>query len=265
LVHGAIICNLPKLTTNELMNQRLMNLLICKNYDEMSRAAAGLVIQQVNSKPDSLICFPSGESPVGMFNCLIAAASEGRVDFSRCYFVGLDEWVGMGKDDEGSCTNFLYEHFFTHMQIKPDKMNFFDARADDLDAACKAMDDFIKLHGPLDMMLVGIGMNGHIGLNEPGTDFNLYSHHAPLTPVTISVGQKYFKQQTPLHEGITLGLKHLQKAKMPVLIASGAKKAEIIARAFEGEVSNKLPASIFQTLPSAHVILEEGAASGLVR
>ncbi len=240
-----------------------MTQLILKNYDEMSRAAADLIVEQVKGKPNSLICFPSGESPAGVFKCLIADAQAGKVDFSECYFVGLDEWVGMDKDDDGSCTNFLYAYFFTPMQIKPDKVKFFDAKAADLDAACKEMDDFIKLHGPLDIMLVGIGMNGHIGLNEPGTDFNLYAHHAPLAPTTKTVGQKYFKQQTTLTEGITLGLKHLQEAKMPMLIAAGSKKADIIAKALKGEVTNQLPASIFQTLPSAYVILDEGAAEGI--
>jgi len=230
----------------------------------MSRVVADLVIEQVKSKHNSVICFPSGESPAGMFKNLVTDAHEGKVDFSKCYFVGLDEWVGMGKDDEGSCTNFLYEHFFTPARIDPARIMLFDARAADLDASCKAMDDFIKLRGPLDMMLVGIGMNGHIGLNEPGTSFNLYSHHSPLAPLTVSVGQKYFKQQTPLHEGITLGLKYLREAKIPILIAAGARKADIVAKALQGEVTNQVPASIFQTLPQSCVILDEGAAQGLV-
>ncbi|MFI5137900.1 MAG: glucosamine-6-phosphate deaminase [Sphingobacteriales bacterium] len=240
-----------------------MNQLTFKNYDEMSRAAADMVVAQIKTKPGSLICFPSGESPAGMFKCLIADAKAGKADFSQCYFVGLDEWVGMGKDDDGSCTRFLYEHFFTPMQINPDHVRFFDAKAADLDAACRAMDDFVKLHGPLDIMIVGIGMNGHIGLNEPGTDFNLYAHYAPLAQVTVEVGQKYFKQQTALTRGITLGLKHLQEVKIPMLIAAGSKKASIIKQALEGEVTQQLPASIFQTLPSAYVILDEGAAEGL--
>jgi glucosamine-6-phosphate isomerase len=240
-----------------------MNKFICENYDEMSRVVADLVIEQVKSKHGSLICFPSGESPAGMFKHLVDDAHEGKVDFSKCYFVGLDEWVGMGKGDDGSCTSFLYEHFLTPARIDPARVMLFDARAEDLDASCKAMDDFIKLHGPLDIMLVGIGMNGHIGLNEPGTSFNLYSHHSPLAEITVSVGQKYFKQETPLHEGITLGLKYLREAKIPVLIASGAKKAEIIAKALQGEVSNNVPASIFQTLPASSVIIDAEAASAL--
>ena len=240
-----------------------MKLSIYKDYGAISRAAADLVVEQVKRKPNSLICFPSGDSPTGMFKYLVSDAMDGKIDFDECYFVGLDEWVGMGKDDEGSCTNFLYEHFFTPLQIKPAKVNLFNAKADDLDAACGAMDNFIKKHGPLDIMIVGIGMNGHIGLNEPGADFNLYAHHASLDPVTISVGQKYFKQQTALYEGITLGLKYLQEAKIPMLIASGGKKANIIAQALQGEVSSNLPASIFQTLPFAVVLLDQAAASGL--
>jgi glucosamine-6-phosphate deaminase len=234
------------------------------NFDQMSRAAADLVIKQVKQKPSSLICFPSGESPSGMFNYLVADAATGKVNFDECWFVGLDEWVGMDKDDEGSCTNFLLKNFFTPAQVKSERVMFFDAKAANLDAACDAMDDFIKEHWPLDIMAVGIGMNGHIGLNEPGTDFNLYAHHAPLAPITVEVGQKYFKQQTTLTEGITLGLKYLQEAKLPLLLAGGLKKATIIKQALQGEVSPDLPATIFQTLPQAYVMLDGGAASELV-
>ncbi|WP_295677214.1 6-phosphogluconolactonase [uncultured Mucilaginibacter sp.] len=240
-----------------------MKIAIHKDYDKMSRAAADLVIDQVKTKPGSLICFPSGDSPAGMFKYLIDDVKAGRVDLGQCYFVGLDEWVGLGKDDDGSCTKFLYEHFFTPLQADMARVKFFDAKAKDLDAACLDMDAFIKLHGPLDMMIVGIGMNGHIGLNEPGTDFNLYCHHAPLAQVTVEVGQKYFKKQTALTEGITLGLKYLQEAKTAVLLASGAKKASIIKQALDGDISQHVPASIFQTLPSSVILLDEGAAGEL--
>ena len=239
-----------------------MKVQVYNNYDDMSRAAADLIVNQVKQKPDSLLCFPSGDSPIGVFNYLIADARAGMVDFSSCYFVGLDEWVGMGKGDEGSCTQSLDEHFFDPLQIDPGQVRFFDARAADLDKSCREMNDFIAQNGPLDVMMVGIGMNGHIGLNEPGTDFSLYAHYAPLAQMTIDVGQKYFKQQTPLNKGITLGLRHLQDAKMPLLIASGIKKAAIISQALEGDVTDQLPASIFQTLPSGFVLLDREAASG---
>jgi glucosamine-6-phosphate deaminase len=240
-----------------------MKIVIAKDYNEMSRKAADLVVEQVKQKPASLICFPSGESPAGMFRYLIEYVMAGRVDFGKCRFVGLDEWVGMDGSDDGSCTQFLNEHFFGPMNIKPPQVKFFDAKAIDLDAACRDMNDFIVKHGPLDLMIVGIGMNGHIGLNEPGTDFNLYAHHAPLDPVTVAVGQKYFEKETILAEGITLGLKHLQEAKIPLLIAAGSKKARIIKQAMQSEVTEQLPASIFQKLADAVVLLDEGAGSAL--
>jgi len=246
-----------------MTNDEPMKIIITKDYDEMSRTAADLVIDQVKQKPASLICFPSGDSPAGMFRYLVADAGAGTVDFSQCYFVGLDEWVGMGKDDEGSCTQFLNAHFFDPLNIKPPQVKFFDAKAANLGAACLEMNDFIAQHGPLDMMIVGIGMNGHIGLNEPGTDFNLYAHYARLDPVTVTVGQKYFKTETMLTEGITLGLKHLQEAKIPLLIAAGVKKAPIIVKALQGEVTEQVPASIFQTLAAAVVLLDKGAAAEL--
>jgi glucosamine-6-phosphate deaminase len=240
-----------------------MKISIHKNYDEMSRAVASLVVDQVNNKPTSVICFPSGDSPAGMFKYLIADAEAGKANFDNCYFVGLDEWVGMGKNDDGSCTHFLNENFFIPAKINSEKVMFFDALAADLDASCAAMDEFINTHGPLDIMIVGVGMNGHIGLNEPGTNFNLYAHHSLLDPVTVVVGQKYFKHQTSLHKGITLGLKHLQEAKTSVLIAAGIKKAAIIKQALEGEVSTNVPASIFQTLKQAVIFLDEDSAQAL--
>jgi len=240
-----------------------MKLQVYKDYNEMSRATASLIVNQVKQKPASVLCFPSGDSPVGVFNYLIGDALAGKVDFGGCYFIGLDEWVGLGKGDDGSCTQSLSDTFFNPLNINPGHVRFFDARAADLDNACREMNDFIKKNGPLDVMMVGIGMNGHIGLNEPGTDFNLYAHYAPLAQMTIDVGQKYFKRQTALHEGITLGLKHLQEAKIPLLIASGAKKAGIIAQALEGKVTEQVPASIFQILPNGYVLLDSDAASQL--
>lgn len=229
----------------------------------MSRAAADLVVNQLAAKPESLICVPSGDSPAGMLRYLVQDAEQGRVDFSYCTFVALDEWVGLGAEDDGSCTRFLNEHFFSQLDLLPGQVRFFDAKAADLDAECRLMNEFIAERGPLDMMIVGVGMNGHIGLNEPGTDFNRHAHHSPLDPVTVAVGQKYFKKQTVLTEGITLGLKHLQDAAMPVLLASGSKKAGIIAKALQGEVSEMVPASILQIIPQALVLLDEGAAAGL--
>ncbi|NHA06657.1 glucosamine-6-phosphate deaminase [Mucilaginibacter sp. HC2] len=240
-----------------------MTIQLYKDYDSLSSAAAYWVWRQIKQKPDSLICFPSGESPTGMFKFLVQYAKEGKIDFSRAHFVGLDEWVGMDKNDEGSCSHYLHEHFFSRLKIAPEQVRFFDAKAADLDEECQKMNEHIANLGGMDMMIVGIGMNGHIGLNEPGTDFNTYAHHSALAPVTIDVAKKYFAQQPQLTEGITLGLRHLTEARTPVLIASGTKKAGIIAQALNGPTTIDIPASIFQNLPNAQIFLDHGAAEKL--
>ncbi|TWR28973.1 glucosamine-6-phosphate deaminase [Mucilaginibacter pallidiroseus] len=242
-----------------------MQVKVFSDYDAMSKAVADMVAKQLAEKPDSLICFPSGDSPTGMLKHLVDAANNGDVDLSKCAFVGLDEWVGMDENDFGSCKYYLKHNLFDKLLTQPKEVTLFDAKAPDLEAECKRINKYIAAKGGLDMMIVGIGMNGHLGLNEPGTPFDLYAHPAELAPITIEVGQKYFKSETKLTGGITLGLRHLAESKIPVLIASGEKKAGIIAQSLEGEVCKDVPASILQTLQHAVILLDEPAASGLTK
>jgi glucosamine-6-phosphate deaminase len=240
-----------------------MKISIYNTNDEMSKAAADLVAAQLTEKPASLICFPSGESPTGMLRYLVQYAKEGTLDLTQCHVVGLDEWVGMDETNEGSCKHYLYNNFFRHIELDPERIVMFDAKAEDLEAECDKMTSFISSHGGLDIMIVGIGMNGHLGLNEPGTPFDLYAHRSKLDPITVEVGQKYFSQATALTEGITLGLKHLSDAGKAVLIASGAKKANIIAQSLQGQISTDVPATVLQTIPSALILLDKDSASEL--
>jgi len=240
-----------------------MKISVYDDYDAMSEAAAELVAAQLAAKPASVLCFPSGDSPTGTLKCLVKWANEGKIDLGQCFFIGLDEWVGMDENDIGSCKYYLKTNFFSKLNIGPERIALFDAKAADLDAECERMNHFIAEKGGLDIMMVGIGMNGHIGLNEPGTPFDLYAHRSALDPITVQVGQKYFQQETALTEGITLGLKHFTEAKQAVLIVSGAKKAGIIAKSLEGEVTPNVPASIMQTMPNAVILLDKDAASEL--
>jgi glucosamine-6-phosphate deaminase len=240
-----------------------MKISIYPTTDDMSKAAADLVTAQLAEKPTSLIVFPSGESPSGMLKYLVEYAKAGKADFSQCTIIGLDEWVGMDERDYGSCKHYLHTNFFNHLDLDPERVVMFDAKAEDLEAECERINDFISGHGGLDIMIVGIGMNGHLGLNEPGTPFDLYAHLSELAPITVEVGQKYFKQETVLTQGITLGLQHLTEAKMAVLIASGEKKAGIISESLEGHIDPDIPASILQNMPNARILLDKGAASKL--
>ncbi|MFD0792862.1 6-phosphogluconolactonase [Mucilaginibacter litoreus] len=238
-----------------------MKVSVYPGYGAMSEAAAEIVAKQLAEKPDSVFVFPSGDSPTGMLQYLVEWANESRIDLTKATIIGLDEWVGMDENDQGSCKYYLKHNFFDKLNKKLTNVKLFNAKADDLEAECEEMNKFIDSKGGLDVMIVGIGMNGHLGLNEPGTPFDLYAHCSQLDPVTVQVGQKYFEQETALTKGITLGLKHLAEAKNSVLIAAGAKKADIIAQSLQGQVTTQVPASILQTLPKATVLLDEEAAS----
>ena len=242
-----------------------MELKVYPSKDAMSRAAADLVVAQIQEKPDSILCFPSGESPLIVLEYLVKYGNEKVVDFDHCHFVGLDEWIGMNENDEGSCKHFIYSNFFKPLNIREEQIIFFDGMAEDLDEECRKMDAYIRENGPIDLIVVGLGMNGHIGLNEPGTDFNLYAHQAELDPITVEVAQKYFQKSTELSGGITLGLQHLMEAKIAVLIVSGEKKSAILTEVLTSRVTNEIPGTIIQSHANAYVLVDEEAASKLDR
>ena len=230
------------------------------NYETLSEATANLIIDVLKQKPEALICIASGDTPLGV--CKFLAQSD-KKRFDKCTFVGLDEWVGMNENDEGSCKHGIYQNLLIPLNIPSERIKYFDAKAEDLESECQKINEFIASKGGLDVMLVGVGMNGHIALNEPNTSFDIYAHVSDLEEITISVGQKYFAKDTILTQGITLGLAHLQEAKLPILIADGFRKAEVINNALNGEISEQFPASIFQKLPHSLVMLDEEAAHKL--
>jgi glucosamine-6-phosphate deaminase len=240
-----------------------MKVIIRKSYEDMSAAVADIVLDQLSRKPESLFCFPSGDSPTGMLNILVKRIQQGKADFTKCKFVGLDEWVSMDRNDVGGCKHYMYEKFFDPAGIRKDQITFFDAKAKDLKAECKKVDAVIFDNGGIDLIIVGIGMNGHLGLNEPGSSFENYCHVVDLEESTIKVAQKYFSDSTILKQGITLGLKHITEAKTTIVIAGGEKKSQIIQKIIEGTVTEQVPGSIMQTLNHGLVIVDEGAGSRL--
>lgn len=240
-----------------------MKVNIYESKDAMSKATADLLVDQIRQKPDSLLCFPSGESPTIILNYLVKYGLEGHVDFSHCRFVGLDEWIGMDENDQGSCKHYLYSNFFNPLKINKEQIFFFDGLTENPDEECERIDQYILQNGPIDLILVGLGMNGHIGLNEPGVDFNSYAHVTALDPVTVEVAQKYFEKTTALTGGITLGLQHLMEAKVAVLIVAGNKKADIVLKVLTKEISNQIPGTIIRSHENSFVFLDQEAASKL--
>jgi glucosamine-6-phosphate isomerase len=240
-----------------------MQVKIFPTYSELSRATADLIKAFVAAKKDSLICIASGHTPVGVFKFLAEDIQSKKLDVSRCTFLSLDEWVGIDPSDPGSCLSMLKKDFFDHVPVRPEQIIFFNVLVADLQQECARINALIQSNGGLDVMLVGVGTNGHIGMNEPGTAFDSYAHIGELAEETKAVGQKYFTKNTSLHMGITLGLKHLQEAKLPIVMANGEKKANIIAKALQTNPTEQLPASIVHKIPHAMVMLDQQAANGL--
>ncbi len=238
-----------------------MELRILPTYPDLCRAVADRIADQIRQKPTSLVCLASGHSPLGVFEYLVADVQQGKLDISGCTFVGLDEWLGMNGSDKGSCRHMMDESFFLPLQITATQIAFFDGKAPSPEAEVERINQLIDRHGRLDVMLVGIGTNGHIAMNEPGTPFSTRAHISTLAEETKTVGQKYFRAATPLDKGITLGLHHFATAELPLLIANGPRKAAIMKRLFEEEVDEQLPASIVHQVPRAVVMIDQEAAA----
>ncbi|HMJ67267.1 MAG TPA: glucosamine-6-phosphate deaminase [Cyclobacteriaceae bacterium] len=234
-----------------------------KTYNELSRATADLITETIHKKPAALICIASGHTPVGVFHCLREDIQGGKLDVSKVTFVSLDEWLNIDPSDPGSCISMLRKDFFDHVPLRAEQIQMFDVLAKDPQTECGRMNDLIAKNSGLDVMLVGVGLNGHIGMNEPGTSFNTYAHVADLAEATETSGQKYFAKPTTLSTGITLGLRHFTECRLPILMANGSKKAEIIGRTMKSKPTEGLPATIVHNIPQALVMIDAEASAFL--
>jgi galactosamine-6-phosphate isomerase len=236
---------------------------IFNDYKSLSEYAAAEWATLIQQKPNAVVCVASGDSPKLTCELFCTIVKEKSIDVSNSFFVGLDEWVGLPPHTFGSCYNDFQKRLIKPLGMSAAQYHLFDAMSNNLESECKKMDEVIASKGGIDLMIVGIGMNGHIGFNEPGVDFNLLSHVINLDETTVSVGQKYFTEQVTLEKGITLGFAHLLQAKQVFLLANGERKAAVIKKAVEEGVTNLFPASIMQQHENGFVLIDKEAASGL--
>jgi glucosamine-6-phosphate isomerase len=230
------------------------------SYGELSKQAAKDLLQFAVNNPAPLICTASGDSPAGLYRELVQGTVTGSLDISHWNFVGLDEWAGMNGNDEGSCRYHLDKQFFHPLLVKEEKICFFDGRAEDKTAECEATENYIKQHNGIDVAIVGLGLNGHIGMNEPGSPAGSRSRVADIALQTQQVGQKYFSASQSLTHGLTLGIATLLEAKYIMLIVNGAHKASVVHRMLNEEVSEQLPATLFRDHPGLYIYLDSTAA-----
>jgi glucosamine-6-phosphate deaminase len=241
----------------------IMTPIICDTYEAMSMKAAKLASEAIPPGREVLISFPGGETPVGMVAEFVRMVNAGETDISKTRYVSLDEWVGLGAEDFGSCAYFNRTNLLEKLRRPFLEVHVINGAAEVIEEERKSLDRYIERYGPLTLSVLGIGLNGHLGFNEDGIDFNLDAHIVPLSETTKKVMGKYFDRQRSPEYGITQGIRQIMAAKQIILIASGDHKKDILARAFHGPVDRSIPASVLQNHPNCFVIADKEAGAGL--
>jgi glucosamine-6-phosphate isomerase len=240
-----------------------MQIFITGTYEELSGQSAREVIRLMQSSAGKLLCAASGDTPAGLYKEIVAEVNSGNLNIDDWKFIGLDEWAGMNGADEGSCRYHLNKQFFHPLHIREENICFFDGRAHDPEQECRRTENFIQQHEGIAVAILGLGTNGHVGMNEPGTPPYLHSHVTEIDSETQKVAQKYFSAPRSITHGITLGIASLMKAKHIILLVSGGHKAGIVKRILEEEISEQLPASLLRQHPGLKIYLDREAAQSI--
>lgn len=239
-----------------------MRIYRANNYQELSRKAANIISAQVIIKPNCVLGLATGSSPIGTYKQLIEWYNKGDLDFSEVKTVNLDEYRGLGKESDQSYVYFMHHNLFDHINIKPENINIPDGKNQDAVAECARYDKVIEDVGGIDIQLLGIGRNGHIGFNEPGSAFEKNTHCVDLTESTIEANKRFFASidEVP-RQAYTMGIRSIMHAKQVLLIAAGEDKAEAIYKSFWGPVTPEVPASVLQLHPNVVLVADEAALS----
>jgi len=243
-----------------------MRVIISKNYEEMGKKAAEIVAERLRKKPDLVLGLATGSTPVGMYKELIRMHKEGNLDFSKVKTFNLDEYCGLSPDHPQSYHYFMWENLFNHININPANVYIPSGDIENVEAFCKWYEEKIKEAGGIDLQVLGIGRDGHIGFNEPGSSLTSRTRIKTLTEETVEDNARFFerKEDVPRY-AVSMGLGTIMEAKECLLLANGANKAEAIQKAIEGPVSASITASLLQFHPRAIFILDEEASKNLKR
>ena len=224
-----------------------MRILKAKDYKEMSEMAADIIGAQVLLKPDAVLGLATGSTPVGTYEELVKRYEMGRLDFSKIKTVNLDEYRGLTKDNDQSYYYFMHSHLFDHINIDKDNTNVPDGMEPDAIKAGEDYENIISNFGGIDLQLLGLGNNGHIGFNEPCDEFIDKTHVVDLTQSTIEANKRFFESIDDVpKQAYTMGIGSIMRAKRVLMLVSGKGKAQIVKDAFFGPVTPKVPASILQ-------------------
>lgn len=238
-----------------------MKLVVLNSSAEIANEVSSIIIEQVNKKPNSVLGFATGASPVETYKKLIEAYNNKEVSFKDITTFNLDEYCGLSREDKNSYYYFMKDNLFGKTDFDFEKVNFLSGQADDNEKVCAQYQKLIEEKGGIDIQLLGIGTNGHIGFNEPGDSFSKGPFMVKLTQSTIDSNSKYFTDSEMPRYALTMGVDDIMNARKILLIATGSSKAQAIKALVKGEVTPQCPASILQNHPDATIFVDRESAS----
>lgn len=243
-----------------------IKVIVTEDYNEMSKKAASIFIEEMKKKPDIVLGLATGSTPIGMYKELIEAFKNGEIDFSKVVTFNLDEYIGIPPAHSQSYWRFMFENLFEGVNIDYKNIHVPLGMVENIEEFCRHYEEQIKEAGGIDIQVLGIGGNGHIGFNEPGSPSDSRTRKVTLTPETIRDNSRFFasEDQVPRY-AISMGQATIMEARKVVLVANGAGKADAVVKSVEGQVTDEVPASILQNHPDATFVVDEEAASKLTR
>ena len=237
-----------------------MKIYKAKDYKDMSRKAANIISAQVIMKPNCVLGLATGSTPIGTYDQLVEWYNKGDLDFSEVTTVNLDEYKGLPRTNDQSYYYFMHQHLFDRVNIDPERTNVPNGMEPDAEKECGRYEELIRSLGGVDLQLLGLGHNGHIGFNEPGEAFEKETHCVDLTESTIEANKRFFASADDVpKQAYTMGIKTIMQAKKILIVVNGENKADIVERAFFGPVTPEVPASILQPHNDVTLVGDEAA------
>ncbi|MFI3225857.1 MAG: glucosamine-6-phosphate deaminase [Clostridia bacterium] len=243
-----------------------MKIILTKNYEELSQKAAEIIVSQVNSKPNSVLGLATGSTPVGTYKKIIKMYNDSKVDFSDIKTVNLDEYRGLDKSSDQTYYHFMNENFFQFVNVSKENTHIPDGTNLDADAECEKYEQTILDLGGIDLQLLGIGHNGHIGFNEPDDSFATKTHCVTLDESTIKANARFFESEADVPtQAYTMGIGTIMSAKKILLVATGESKADILFETVLGDVRPQTPSTILHMHHDVTIVADEAALSKILK
>ena len=240
-----------------------MRIIICDNYEEMSKKAALVVASQINMKPDCVLGLATGSTPEGMYRNLVEMHNNGDIDFSLVTSFNLDEYYPIAKKNVQSYDYFMKDKLFSHINISPEKTNIPNGEAQDADKECADYEKLIEASGGIDLQILGIGQNGHIGFNEPDEFLYSHTHKTSLTESTINANARFFASAEEVPKNaLTMGMATILKSKKILLLASGKNKHDAVKKILSGKITTSCPATMLNIHSDLVIICDNEAYNG---